>query len=94
MLGPNRTNGNPITLLLPTTSTVKFSVTMRLLEHNIKSEWRLKRRDPKIENVLDELKKWDLAFAYFGSITIPSEVHVELLKAKLIPDLPPLPIKN
>lgn len=59
---------------------------MRLLDHELKSDWRLKRRDKSITNVLDELKTWDTAFAYFGSISVPTEVHVELLKGKLIPD--------
>ena len=59
---------------------------MRLLDQEVKSDWRFKRRSPEIKNVLDELKKWDTGFGYFGPITIPSEVHVELIKTKLIPD--------
>jgi beta-mannosidase len=59
---------------------------MQLVDHELKSDWRLKRRSLEIKNVLDELRQWDTAFAYFGSITVPSEAHVELLKTKLIPD--------
>ena len=60
---------------------------MRLIDHELKSGWRLKRRSVGNNfSVVDELLQWDKGFLYFGTINIPSEVHVELLKAKLIPN--------
>lgn len=49
---------------------------------DIDKGWQWKERDPSISSVLDESARggWHNAHAF------PSEIHVELLKAELIPD--------
>ncbi|CAE6497533.1 unnamed protein product [Rhizoctonia solani] len=61
----------------------------------LSENWQWKQRDPKIENVFDELKRPDTSIqhdpkdtrsTWRKAITSPSEIHVELLKAGIIPD--------
>ncbi|CAE6472019.1 unnamed protein product [Rhizoctonia solani] len=61
----------------------------------LSGNWKWKQRDPKITSVLDELTKpspltdrdsKDTKSAWREATTSPSEIHVELLKAGIIPD--------
>ena len=61
----------------------------------LSGDWRWKQRDPAVTNVLDELVEHiapveqgskDTKSYWREATTSPSEIHVELLKAGLIPD--------
>ncbi|CAE6466616.1 unnamed protein product [Rhizoctonia solani] len=61
----------------------------------LSGNWQWKQRNPKIQNILDELTKQsppseqdpkDTKSAWRKAVTSPSEIHVELLKAGIIPD--------
>ncbi|CAE6472356.1 unnamed protein product [Rhizoctonia solani] len=61
----------------------------------LSGNWQWKQRDPKIRSVLDEPTKHglllgqgskDTTSAWRKAVTSPSEIHVELLKADIIPD--------
>ncbi|KAG8713456.1 hypothetical protein FRC08_013238 [Ceratobasidium sp. 394] len=62
----------------------------------LSGDWRWKQRDPAIPNVLDELVQHmplllnqdikDTKSTWRKAVSSPSEIHVELLKAGLIPD--------
>ncbi|KAF8608367.1 glycoside hydrolase [Ceratobasidium sp. AG-I] len=61
----------------------------------LSGDWRWKQRDPAVVNVLDELVQHtalveqgskDTKSYWRAATTSPSEIHVELLKAGLIPD--------